>query len=398
MVAVEKITPQIGWLLQRDRLVAWLRVAFAGLAILVVEFVNPSRIALFPTLSLFSLWLFFLYSLVLLYLTQQNKLMSKNTALASTFLDIAGIALIVFSTGGTRTPFFFYYSFPVLTASLRWGLKGSIPVAFAGVALYAVVRLSLAAEAMAQPLAIDTIIVRSLYLILLGCVFGYLSDFEKNQNQRLLALSKTAAEVATLEERRRIAIELHDGVLQSLATLLLRLESARKKLPQTQLELSEELRGMEEFARNSMKEIRRFLSGEMIGTFAHGTLIERLREDAKFVRDGMGARVIVETEPEELQLPQEVERELYYILKEGVTNVTKHSHASKVTIFIKKNDATVTGSLTDDGVGFDAASNGNGGFGLTSMTNRVKKIGGELYVKSSPGVGTRISFAVPLLR
>jgi signal transduction histidine kinase len=99
-----------------------------------------------------------------------------------------------------------------------------------------------------------------------------------------------------------------------------------------------------------------------------------------------------------LQLPQEVERELYYILKEGVTNVTKHSHASKVTIFIKKNDATVTGSLTDDGVGFNAASNGNGGFGLTSMTNRVKKIGGELYVKSSPGVGTRISFAVPLVR
>ena len=109
MVAVEKITPEIGWLLQRDRLVAWLRVAFAGVAILVVEFVNPSRTALFPTLSLFSLWLFFLYSLLLLYLTQQNKLMSKNMALASTVLDIAGIALIVFSTGGTRTPFLFYY-------------------------------------------------------------------------------------------------------------------------------------------------------------------------------------------------------------------------------------------------------------------------------------------------
>ena len=385
-------------MLQRDRLVAWLRVAFAGLAILVVQFVNPSRTALFPTLSLSSLWLFFLYSLALLYLTQQNKLMSKNMALASTGLDMAGIALIVFSTGGTRTPFFFYYSFPVLTASLRWGLKGSIPVAFAGVALYAIVRLSLAAEAMAQPLAIDTIIIRSLYLILLGCVFGYLSDFEKKQNQRLLALSKTAAEVATLEERRRIAIELHDGVLQSLATLLLRLEGARKRLPETQLELNEELRAMEEFSRNSMKEIRRFLAGEIIGTFAHGTLLERLREDAEFVRDGLGARVIVETEPEELQLPQEVERELYYILKEGVTNVTKHSHASKVTIFIKKNDATVTGSLTDDGVGFDAASNGDGGFGLTSMTNRIKKIGGELYVKSSPGVGTRISFAVPLVR
>jgi signal transduction histidine kinase len=397
MPAKDKITPEIGWFLQRDRLVAWLRVAFAALAIAVIAFANPSRTARFPTLSIFSLWLFFIYSLVLLYLARQNKLISKNTAIATSVLDITGIALMVFSTGGTRTPFFFYYSFPVLTASLRWGLKGSIPVALAGVSLYAVVRLSLAAEAMAQPLAIDTIIVRSLYLILLGCVFGYLSDFEKKQNQKLLTLSKTAADAAALDERRRIAIELHDGILQSLATLLLRMESIRKGISDDQKELKEELRSVEDLSRGSMKEIRRFLSGESIGTFAHGTLIEKLREDAKFVRDGLGVRVIVETEPEELELPHELEREVYYVLKEGVTNVTKHSHASRVAILLKKDGATLTGSLTDDGVGFDfSAVNENSGFGLKGMTNRINKIGGELHIKSSPGTGTRISFAVPL--
>jgi signal transduction histidine kinase len=398
MLDREKITPEVGWLLQRERFVAWLRLAFAAVAIVIVEFVNPSRIARFPILSLFSVGLFFLYSLVLLYLAQQKKLISKKISLATTALDVVGIALIVFSTGGTRTPFFFYYSFPVLTASLRWGLRGSIPVAIAGVALYASIRITLAAEAMAEPLAIDTIIVRSLYLILLGCVFGYLADFEKKQNQRLLALSNTAAEMATLEERRRIASELHDGILQSLATLLLRLESVRKRLPGTQKELSEELLSIEDFSRNSMKEIRRFLSGEPINAFVQGTLIERLTEDAKFVRDGLGVRVIVESEPEDLQLPQEVEREIYHILKEGVTNVTKHSHASKVAIFIKHNGETLSGSLTDDGVGFDFSSlKENTGFGLTGMMNRIKKIGGELYIKSSPGAGTKISFAVPLV-
>lgn len=398
MLDREKITPEVGWLLQRERFVAWLRLAFAAVAIVIVEFVNPSRIARFPILSLFSVGLFFLYSLVLLYLAKQKKLISKKISLATTALDVVGIALIVFSTGGTRTPFFFYYSFPVLTASLRWGLRGSIPVAIAGVALYASIRITLAAEAMAEPLAIDTIIVRSLYLILLGCVFGYLADFEKKQNQRLLALSNTAAEMATLEERRRIASELHDGILQSLATLLLRLESVRKRLPGTQKELSEELLSIEDFSRNSMKEIRRFLSGEPINAFVQGTLIERLSEDAKFVRDGLGVRVIVESEPEDLQLPQEVEREIYHILKEGVTNVTKHSHASKVAIFIKHNGETLSGSLTDDGVGFDFSSlKENTGFGLTGMMNRIKKIGGELYIKSSPGAGTKISFAVPLV-
>ena len=397
MVTGEKITPEMGWLLQRERLTAWLRVAFAALAIVVVVLINPSRAARFPTLSLISVGAFFLYSLAMLWLIRQRKLMSTNMGVTTTVLDIAGIALIVFSTGGTRTPFFFYYTFPVITASLRWGIRGSIPVALAGVLLYAIVRISLAAEAMAQPLAIDTIIIRSLYLILLGCVFGYLSDFEKQQNQRLLALSKTGAEMATLEERRRITIELHDGILQSLATLLLRLEIVRKRLPDSQEELRDELCSIEDFSRSSMIQIRRFLGGATIDTFAHGTLIESLRDDAKFVRDGLGVRVIVESEPEELQLPPEIEREIYYVLKEGVTNVAKHSHASKVAIQIKKNGATLSGSLTDDGVGFDStALRRNTGFGLNGMLKRMEKIGGELDIKSSPGQGTRISFVLPL--
>ena len=397
MVETDKITPEMGWLLQRERLVAWLRVAFAALAILVVEFINPSRIARFPTLSLISLGLFFSYSLVLLYRSRQSKIISKYTALATTVLDLVGIALIVFSTGGTRTPFFFYYSFPVLTASLRWGLKGSISVALAGVALYGTTRVSLAAEAMAPPLAIDTMLIRSLYLMLLGWVFGYVSEFEKKQNRRLLALSKTGAELATVEERRRITSELHDGILQSLATLLLRLESVRKRLPEAQKEVNDDLQSIEDFTRRSMNEIRQFLSGKSIDAFTHGTLIERLRDDAKFVRDGLGVRVIVESEPEELQLPKEIEREIYYVLKEAVTNVAKHSHASKVAIQIKKNGATLRGSLSDDGVGFDSSAlKGNAGFGLNGMANRIQKIGGELNIESAPGLGTKISFTVPL--
>lgn len=378
-------------------MVAWLRVAFAALALLVIEFANPSRVARFPILSLISLGLFFVYSLVLLYLARKNKLISKKIALVTTIFDVIGIALIVFSTGGTRTPFFFYYSFPVLTASVRWGIKGSIPVAVAGVGLYALIRVTLAAEAMAEPIGIDIIIVRSLYLILLGCVFGYLSEFEKKQNQRLLALSKIGAEMATREERRRIASELHDGILQSLATLLLRLETIRKRLPEAQKEINDDLRSIEDFTRSSMNEIRQFLSGKSIDAFAHGTLIERLRDDAKFVRDGLGVRVIVESEPEELQLTREMEREIYYVLKEAVTNVAKHSHASKVAIQIKKNGAKLSGSLTDDGVGFDSSAlKGNAGFGLNGMANRIEKIGGKLAIESAPGLGTKISFAVPL--
>jgi signal transduction histidine kinase len=396
MLAIDKITPEEGWLLRRERAVAWLRVAFAAVAVFVIQ-LNPERVALFPELSFISLSSFFLYSLVVLYLAWHNKLTSSSLGIVTNSLDVVWIAVIVFSTGGSRTPFFFYYSFPVITASIRWGLKGSLPVALVGVTLYVVVRLSLAAETMGKPVGIDMLLVRSMYLIVLAGIFGYISEFERKQNQRLLTLSKTAGEVAALQERRRINFELHDGILQSLATLILRLEACGKRLPESQKEMADELRSLEELSRDSMKQIRQFLSGQQSNPLVAGTLIEKLREEARFLRDGMGLDVIIESDPEDLELPPKTEREVYYVLREALTNVTRHSHASKVEIQLKRKNGTLEGFLTDNGVGFSPEHvRQASGFGLSGMEQRIKEIGGELSVKSSPGQGTNLSFAVSL--
>jgi signal transduction histidine kinase len=391
-----KITPEVGWLLQRERAVAWLRVVFAAVGVVVIQ-LNPERVARFPELSSFSLISFFFYSLALLYLARQNKLTGSGIGILTNSLDVVWIAVIVFSTGGSRTPFFFYYSFPVITASIRWGLKGSLPVAFVGVALYGVVRLSLAAESMDSPIGIDILLVRSLYLILLASIFGYISEFEKTQNQRLLALSRTAGQAAALDERRRITFELHDGILQSLATLILRLEECGKHLSDSQQELANELRSLEDLTRGSMREIRQFLAGQSTKPLLAGSLVDKLREEARFLRDGMGLDVILESEPEDLGLPPEVEREVYYVLREALTNVTRHSHASKVEIHLTRENGRFEGSLSDNGVGFRPEGvRSETGFGLTGMEQRLKQIGGELLVKSSPGQGTNLSFAVSL--
>jgi len=393
---VEKITPEQGWLLQRERAVAWLRVGFAALAVLVIQ-LNPDRVARFPALSFFSLSSFLFYSLVVLYFTQRKPGASSRIGILTTSLDVVWIAVIVFSTGGTRTPFFFYYSFPVITASVRWGLKGSLPVALVGVALYGVVRITLAAEAMASPIGIDTLLVRSMYLIVLGAIFGYISEFERKQNERLFVLSKTAGEVATLQERRRIMFELHDSILQSLATLILRLESCRARLSDSQKGLTDELRSLEDLTRDSMKQIRQFLAGKETTPFTDGTLVEKLRQEARFLHDGMGLDVILESRPEDLDLPPVTEREVYYVLREALTNVTRHSHASRIEIQLQQSNGAFNGSLTDDGVGFDQANSRNeNGIGLSGMQQRMKKIGGELLVESSPGYGTKVSFVVPI--
>ena len=133
------------WFLERERAVAWLRLAFAVLAIAVIQ-LNPERVARFPLMSALVLGSFLIYSGIALVLVVTRKSFLSSFGSVATGLDVVWIALIVFSTGGTRTPFFFYYSFPVITASLRWGLRGSLPVAFIGVAIYIAIRLSLAAE------------------------------------------------------------------------------------------------------------------------------------------------------------------------------------------------------------------------------------------------------------
>ena len=294
-MATDKITPEEGWRLQRELAVAWLRVAFALVAVVVIQ-LNPERVARFPEFSFFSLITFVVYSAIV-FISRGVAIRPIRPSASSPHVStLSGSLSMVFSTGGTRTPFFFYYSFPVITASIRWGLKGSLPVALVGVLIYGVIRLTLVAESMESPIGIDVVLVRSLYLILLACIFGYISEFERNQNQRLLALSQTAGQVAALQERRRINFELHDGILQSLATLILRLESCGRRLPEARQDVADELRSLEDLTRDSMKQIRQFLAGGQTNPLVAGTLLEKLREEARFLHDGMGLDVILESE------------------------------------------------------------------------------------------------------
>jgi signal transduction histidine kinase len=387
------MTPQDQWILQKERVLAWLRVGFAIVAVAVILF-NPSRVARFPLLSYVSLGSFLFYSLAVLYVVTRERVYYKTIGLITTCLDLVWVSLIVFSTGGAATPFFVYYFFPIITASSRYGIKGGLSAAVAGVATYGFIRFYFDWDDL---LGIDRFIVRSVYLLVLAYIFGLLSEFERKQNQKLLALSKTAGEVAVLEERRRIARELHDGLLQSLATHLLRLETCRKRLLVSPTELDRELQSIEDETRSSMKLIRQFLAGKETQSFPPGMLLEYLRDDLRFLRDGLGMHVILETEPDDLNLPEAIERDLYFVLREGLMNITRHSQASRADIALSQTETEIRGSLLDDGVGFDTTGTNNGhGLGLTSMKERIQKLRGELDIKSSPGKGAKVSFVLPL--
>jgi signal transduction histidine kinase len=162
-------------------------------------------------------------------------------------------------------------------------------------------------------------------------------------------------------------------------------------------ELAHELELMEKAAKDTMIQIRRFLSNKGSYHLQPGTLVENLRKEMSFLRDSLGLRFIFETEPEELELPTEIEREIYLVLREGLLNVARHAHASSAEILVRAASGKIQGVLVDDGIGFDpvGAPSGNG-FGLASMRDRIRKLGGELSIESSLGKGTRIKFDVPL--
>ena len=389
------MTPQDQWILQKDRVLAWLRVGFAIVAVTVILF-NPERVARFPLLSYVSLWSFLIYSLAILHLATRERTSSRAIGLITTCLDMVWVSIIVFSTGGSATPFFVYYFFPIITASSRYGMKGGLSAAVAGALTYGFIRFYFDWED-SLGIDIDRFVVRSVYLFVLAYIFGFLTEFESKQNQKLLALSKTAAEVATLEERRRITQELHDGLLQSLATLILRLEACRRQFLESPAELDRELRSIEDDTRSSMKTIRQFLAGKEAHSFPPGMLLEKFKDDLRFLRDGVGLRVILETEPEAFNPPEIVEQDLYYVLREGLMNIIRHSQASRADVVLRQTLTQIEGSLRDDGIGFDpTAARNDRGMGLVSMQERIKRLGGELKVQSSPGKGAKVSFVLPL--
>src|SRR5512143_1794034 len=130
--------------------------------------------------------------------------------------------------------------------------------------------------------------------------------------------------------------------------------------------------------RKTMSEIRQFLAGKEAAPIAPGTLMERLKAELRFLQ-GLGIEVWLESDPDDLDLPPEIERELYYVLREALTNITRHAHASRVTIHLRQKSDRLDGSINDNGVGADLSHGGQGnGVGMASMRDRIEKNGGRL--------------------
>jgi len=209
-------------------------------------------------------------------------------------------------------------------------------------------------------------------------------------------------------ERRRIAHELHDRVLQVLASVALRLEAARKFLISIgSSETGQELRVSEEEVRASMKEIRNVLAATS-DAWEPGTLLARVEAAVRKTAQETGIRIELEAKPRSLSLSDaRTERAVFFATREALLNVGRHSGATKAHINIVELGKTLTVSLTDDGQGFasnpdsiasantnDAASH----YGLAGMAWRIEELGGQVSIRSEPERGTTVMLSVPTSR
>lgn len=214
------------------------------------------------------------------------------------------------------------------------------------------------------------------------------------ENARLYDQSK---DIAVLEERNRLARELHDSVTQSLYSLVLFTEGWKRMIKNDGVDNFEEyLSRTGEIAEQSLKEMRLLILELRPPALEQEGLVGALQKrlDAVEQRVGISARVVME---DFIEFPAPVEEELYRIAQEALNNSLKHARATKVTVHIFTEDDTVFLEVNDDGVGFDPRSaKAQGGMGLLNMNERANRAGGSLSIHSETGKGTNIQVAIPM--
>jgi signal transduction histidine kinase len=209
-------------------------------------------------------------------------------------------------------------------------------------------------------------------------------------------LRNQVEETAIIQERQRIARELHDAVTQSLFSLSLYAKGWRRMADNATLdEIKIWLDRLSTIASQTLKEMRLLLYELRPSLLEHDGLVGALQRRLDSVENkvNINTQLFVEGVT---KLPAVVEQELYRIAQEALNNALKYSNASQVNLSLRDKNGLVELEIFDDGIGFEPNENLNLGMGLPNMKERVKKMGGSFQIISHSGEGTLVRVRVKL--
>lgn len=314
--------------------------------------------------------------------------------------------------GWPSRPLVYYVGLVVLIVALVWAnswftLFAAIGYGHAfGLLPPRLVAIGVAVQAMLLT-AIQTADLASGWLIIVnvavpmlyaGVMIGHESEKRRRANAALEAalqeniglhaqLLTQAREAGALDERQRLAREIHDTLAQGLAGIITQLQAEEQTGDRQHLDTAARL------ARESLSEARRSVQALRPEPLEGTRLAEAVIALAEGWSRDSGVPAKVETTGEPRQVPAEVEVVLFRVAQEALANAAKHAQASRVGVTLSYLDDQVVLDVRDDGTGLVADR--AGGFGLTAMRQRVHGVGGKLEIESEPGVGTAISASVP---
>jgi signal transduction histidine kinase len=196
-----------------------------------------------------------------------------------------------------------------------------------------------------------------------------------------------AREAGVLDERQRMAREIHDTLAQGLAGIITQLQAAEQTHDSSHVERATRL------ARESLAQARRSVQALRPEPLEDNRLVDAVAELAQGWSRDSGVPATMSTEGRPRPVTPDREVALFRVAQEALTNVAKHAMASRVGVTLSYLDDQVVLDVRDDGRGFSAGR--DGGFGLTVMRQRMDGVGGALAIESEPGAGTAISASVP---
>jgi two-component system, NarL family, sensor kinase len=212
--------------------------------------------------------------------------------------------------------------------------------------------------------------------------------------------TQAATQLATIEERNRLAREIHDTLAQGLAAITLQLETADTLFQSRPERAQETIQKALRLARSNLEEARRSVTDLRAAPLQKQSLTEAL---AALAVAELAPSVDYTCLPTQHfpALSARIETGLYRIAQEALTNARKHAKAHKISMTLIAEEQWISLAVQDDGCGFDPESvaqqiNSNlGHFGLAGMNERIKLLGGSLCILSEPGAGTNVEVSIP---
>ncbi len=226
------------------------------------------------------------------------------------------------------------------------------------------------------------------------------------ENARLMELAENhARELEKLarriinaqeEEKKNIAGKLHDVIAQDLTALRFDLKMCQQSLPQEHSQIKERLRESEELVRQSLEDLRNLTSDLRPQVLDHFGLPSAIQWYVDNFRRRTNLRIDLKIPEFSCKFPPEFETTVYRIIQEGLTNVAKHSQATRASISFYKKENLARIIIKDNGIGFDPESpHLTRGLGLLRLKENTELLGGKFKINSKKGKGTKLNITLP---